>query len=92
MSIIESLKNTILLFFEKEWIFVSILSIGIIFEIVTRSMKQRLKNHIFSQYEETDDKRSTEYHLDYYKKIQGIDIIRVLAFTLLLVLILISKA
>jgi hypothetical protein len=89
---IEYIQDSIISFFANEWILVFVLSLWFIFELITRSIKKKHKSRIFSQYAETDDKSNAEYHLDYYKKIQGIDITRVLVFTFLLIILLIWKA
>ena len=50
-------------------------------------MKSRMKKSIFSQYENSIDPKHAEFYLNYYRKIQVIDIIRALSVILILFIV-----
>ncbi len=76
----------------REWIFLTIICIAILIELMTKKVKKKLKSKIFTYSEDADSVHDREYYLEYYKKIQGIDIIRSFSFTIAISLILVGKA
>lgn len=91
-SFLDSLHQFSFHLFEKNWALVTIICMALILELVTREMKRRFKRRIYAAYDETDDRKDSEFHLHYYKKIQGIDVARVSSFTVVLLAVLILKA
>lgn len=71
--------NEILIFLQKEAMLIMIVTIGILIEIISRSIKKRMKKSIFAQYDKSTDPKHAEYYLEYYRKSQIIDVIRVLS-------------
>lgn len=65
--------------------------IGLIVEVLSRSIKSRMKQSIFSQYENSVDPKHAEYYLKYYRKIQIIDVIRAISIILVLFVIMTFK-
>jgi hypothetical protein len=55
------------------------LFVGVLIEIVSRRIKSRLKKSIFTKYENSIDPEHAEYYLNYYRKIQSLDIFRALS-------------
>lgn len=68
----------------KESILVSFFIIAITIELISRNIKTRMKKSIFSQYDRSTDPKHAEFYLDYYRKGQIIDIIRVSSLLVLL--------
>jgi small-conductance mechanosensitive channel len=64
-------------FVSKESTLVIFLTIAIVIELVSRNIKKRMKQSIFSQYDKSTDPKHAEFYLDYYRRGQVIDIIRV---------------
>ncbi len=69
--------NELIILFQKESILITVIAIGITIEFITRSIKRRMKKSIFAQYDKSIDPKHAEYYLEYYRKSQIIDIIRV---------------
>lgn len=53
--------------------------VGLLIEVVSRRIKARLKQSIFTKYENSIDPEHAEYYLKYYRKIQSLDIFRALS-------------
>ncbi len=74
-------------FIKQEWPLFTVLIIWVGIEIISRRMKSRMKKSIFSQYENSIDPKHAEFYLNYYRKIQVIDIIRALSVILILFIV-----
>lgn len=60
--------------------------IAITIEVVARSVRDKIKKRIFSQYDTSVDRGNSEYYLEYYRKIQFVDLIRVISIVVILVM------
>lgn len=65
--------------------------IGLIIEVISRAVKSRMKRSIFSQYDNSTDQKHAEYYLNYYRKIQVIDVVRALSVIAILFVIMTFK-
>lgn len=74
-------------FIRLEFPLFSAIIIGIAIEIVSRRIKSRLKKSIFSEYENSIDPEHAEFYLNYYRKIQSLDIFRALSILVVLFVI-----
>jgi hypothetical protein len=54
-----------------------VIAIGI--ETISRRIKRNLKKSIFTQYDATTDPKHSEYYLEYYRKSQTVDMIRIIS-------------
>ena len=48
-------------------------------EMISRGIKRRLKRSIFTQYDVSTDTRHSEYYLEYYRKSQMVDMVRIVS-------------
>lgn len=77
----------IITFIGREWPLFTVIVVWIGIEIVSRRMKSRMKKSIFSQYENSIDPEHAEFYLNYYRKIQSLDIFRALSVMVVLFVI-----
>lgn len=84
--------NEILNFLEKETLLITIIIIGILIETISRSIKKRMKKSIFAQYDKSTDPKHAEYYLEYYRKSQIIDVIRVLSIIIVIAFLFATKS
>lgn len=86
------LFESILHFVSQEWpVFIAVM-VGLIIEIVSRAIKSRMKDSIFSKYDNSTDQKHAEYYLSYYRKIQSIDVIRAFSVIAILFVIMTFKS
>ncbi|MBP6981786.1 hypothetical protein KBB25_03375 [Candidatus Gracilibacteria bacterium] len=78
-------------FFQSEHLLIFSVSIFLIIELVSRRLRKKLKQTIFSQYDNSTDQKHAEYYLEYYRKSQIIDIVRVLSFMILIGFLIASR-
>ncbi len=78
-------------FFQSEHLLIFSVSIFLIIELVSRRLRKKLKQTIFSQYDNSTDQKHAEYYLEYYRKSQIIDIVRVLSFLILIGFLIASR-
>lgn len=71
--------NEFINFLEKESILLTVLIVGITIESISRNIKRRMKKTIFAQYDKSTDPKHAEYYLEYYRKSQIIDVIRIIS-------------
>lgn len=64
---------------QEEYFILLIILVALFIEITSRKIKKRLKKSIFSQYDQSTNPKHAEYYLEYYRKSQVIDIVRVLS-------------
>lgn len=86
-----TLPDFITTFFESEHLLIFSVTVFLIIEIVSRRLRKKLKRTIFSQYDNSTDPKHAEYYLDYYRKSQIIDIIRVLSLIALISFLLVTR-
>lgn len=84
--------NEILNFLEKETLLITIIIIGILIETISRSIKKRMKKSIFAQYDRSTDPKHAEYYLEYYRKSQIVDVIRVLSIIIVIAFLFATKS
>ena len=61
--------------------------VALFVELIARIAKTKTKNHIFARYDSSIDPKNSEYYLEYYRKIQVVDLIRVLWLVSVLIII-----
>jgi hypothetical protein len=88
---ISHIFSQISIFISKESTLVVVILIAIIIELVSRSIKTKMKTSIFSQYDKSTDPKHAEFYLDYYRRGQVIDIIRVSSLLALLSFFVITR-
>lgn len=88
----DSLFETISALIFQEWPLFTVIMIGLIIEVVSRAIKSRMKNSMFSKYDNSTDQKHAEYYLNYYRKIQIIDVIRALSVIAILFVIMTFKS
>lgn len=71
--------DNLLLFFQTHWLILLIILFAIFIEVVSRSIKRGLKKTIFTQYDGSTDPKHSEYYLEYYRKSQSIDMVRIVS-------------
>ena len=71
-------------FITKESVLVSFIIIALCIELVSRHIKKKMKQSIFSKYDRSTDPKHAEFYLDYYRRGQVIDIIRVSSILVLI--------
>ena len=76
---------------QKETLPIIIILTAIFIEFVSRKIKKRIKRSIYSQYDQSTDPKHAEYYLEYYRKSQIIDIIRVISVIVSIAIILATK-
>lgn len=69
----------ILAFFRSEWPIVATIVVALCIEVISRRIKRGMKKSIFRQYDGTTDPKHSEYYLEYYRKSQSIDMIRIVS-------------
>lgn len=74
-------------FFFSEFSTISMVLFFVLFEIFLQQVKRRMKRTIFAQYDKTTDPSDNEYYLEYYRRSQYIDIIRIISVSLGLILL-----
>jgi hypothetical protein len=57
----------------------------LVIDMVARRIKRQMKKSIFAQYDDSTDPRHAEYYLEYYRRSQIIDVIRVIIFSVFVV-------
>lgn len=81
MKTIEQIISIFLNFLEKIWekdtLIISLVTVVILIEIVAIFIKQSFKKKIFTIQKDITEKENPEYYLEYYKKWQIIDLIRI---------------
>ena len=87
-----SLFETIITFIWSEWPVFTVIAIGIIVESISRGIKSRMKRSIFSKYDNSTDQKHAEFYLNYYRKIQIIDVLRALSVIAILFVIMTFKS
>ena len=70
----------------------TVIAIGIIVESISRGIKSRMKRSIFSKYDNSTDQKHAEFYLNYYRKIQIIDVLRALSVIAILFVIMTFKS
>jgi hypothetical protein len=65
--------------FQNQEPFIIVIGIALGIEIVSRIIKRRLKRSIFRQYDGSTDPKHAEYYLEYYRKSQLVDMIRIIS-------------
>jgi|GEM_PF-6944584 len=78
-------------FITKESVLVSFIIIALIIELISRHIKKKMKQSIFSKYDRSTDPKHAEFYLDYYRRSQVIDIIRVSSILVLISFFIISR-
>ncbi len=78
-------------FFQREYILIITITIGIIIEFISRSIKRKMKRSIFAQYDRSTDPEHGEYYLEYYRKSQIIDVVRVISFIVMIAVVISVK-
>ncbi len=78
-------------FFQREYILIITITIGVIIEFISRSIKRKMKRSIFSQYDRSTDPEHGEYYLEYYRKSQIIDVVRVISFIVMIAVVISVK-
>ena len=71
--------------------FLSVLSILFI-EEVFRFIKSKMKKRIYSKFAETNNPEATDFYIEYYRKSQVIDVVRVGLFIMVIVYVILTKA
>jgi hypothetical protein len=79
-------------FISEEGPMFTVIMCGLIIEIVSRALKSRMKRSIFSKYDNSTDQQHAEYYLNYYRKIQSIDILRAISVIAILFVIMTFKS
>ena len=74
----ENLQET-LLFLRTHWLFFAVIGLMIVVEMISRYIKRKLKKSIFAQYDGSTDPKHGDYYLEYYRKSQLIDMIRIVS-------------
>lgn len=95
MKTIEQIISTFLLALEKLWdkdvLIISLITSVILVEVSAIFIKRSIKRRIFAIQKDTPDRENPEYYLEYYKKWQVIDIIRVAIVVVVLGVLLVSR-
>ncbi len=95
MKTIEQIISTFINFLEKIWekdtLIISLVTVVIVIEIVAIFIKQSFKKKIFTIQKDVTEKENPEYYLEYYKKWQIIDLIRITSLIVALWVILIGR-
>lgn len=76
---------------QKEYFILLIFLVALLIEVISRKIKRRLKKSIFSQYDQSTDPKHAEYYLEYYRKTQIIDIVRVISVIATIAIFLATK-
>lgn len=87
-----SLFDTISNLISQEWPVFTVVMIGLIIEVVSRAIKSRMKKSIFSKYDNSTDQKHAEFYLNYYRKIQVIDVVRALSVIAIIFVIMTFKS
>jgi hypothetical protein len=87
MYTFSSIFTTLLSFILEEWPVFTAIFIGIGIEILSRSIKSRMKSSIFAKYENSVDPKHAEFYLSYYRKIQSLDIFRAISVLVVLFIV-----
>lgn len=61
--------------------------VAISIELIARLVRSKIKNRIFARYDSSTDRENSEYYLEYYRKIQLVDLVRVVSIILLFMMI-----
>ncbi len=64
---------------------------AIIIELIARMIRKRVKENIDLQYTTSTNMEDTEYYLQYYRKIQLVDLIRVVSLIFVIILLFITN-
>lgn len=80
----ENIFEIIINFLQREQLLLFCVTLFLIIELISRKLRKKLKRTIFAQYDNSTDPRHAEYYLEYYRKSQIIDIVRVLSFIILI--------
>ena len=95
MKTVEHILSSFLLSLEKLWdkdaLIISLITLVILIEIISIFLKQSFKKRIFAIQKDISEKENPEYYLEYYKKWQIIDIIRIASVFVALWVILIWR-
>ncbi|NRH21617.1 mechanosensitive ion channel [Candidatus Gracilibacteria bacterium] len=95
MKPLEQIISTFLIALEKLWdkdaLIISLITSIVLVEIVAIFIKRSIKRRIFAIQKDTPDRENPEYYLEYYKKGQVIDIIRVAIVVVVLGVLLVSR-
>ena len=74
----ENFQET-LIFLRTHWLFFAVIGLMIVVEMISRYIKRKMKKSIFAQYDGSTDPKHGEYYLEYYRKSQFIDMIRIMS-------------
>ncbi len=80
----ENIYSVIIRFFQAEHLLIFCVILFLVIEFISRKIRKKLKRTIFAQYDNSTDPKHAEYYLEYYRKSQIIDIVRVLSFITLI--------
>jgi hypothetical protein len=86
-----ALLEEVSIFITKESVLVSFIIIALCIELVSRHIKKKMKQSIFSKYDRSTDPEHAEFYLDYYRRGQVIDIIRVSSILVLISFFIVSR-
>lgn len=86
-NIIHSLEKL----WDKDAFIISLITGVILAEVIAIFVKRSIKRRIFAIQKDTTDKENPEYYLEYYKKWQVIDIVRVAIVVVVLGVLLVSR-
>ncbi len=90
-QILSSFFITLEKLWDKDALIISLVGGVIIVEIVAIFIKRSIKRRIFATQKDTPDRENPEYYLEYYKKWQVIDIIRVAIVVVALGVLIVSR-
>lgn len=86
-NIIHSLEKL----WDKDAFIISLIASVVLAEVIAIFVKRSIKRRIFAIQKDTTDKENPEYYLEYYKKWQVIDIVRVAIVVVVLGVLLVSR-
>lgn len=86
-NIVHSLEKL----WDKDAFIISLIAGVVLAEVIAIFVKRSIKRRIFAIQKDTTDKENPEYYLEYYKKWQVIDIVRVAIVVVVLGVLLVSR-